>query len=101
MRRYLSLFALLFALLVPFAGKALAADFPAASVLFETGKTEISADGNAAIAAVAEHLKANAGDAVQLSGFTDSTGDATANAELAKNRAVAVRDALVAAGVAT
>ena len=39
MRRYLSLFALLFALLVPFAGKALAADFPAASVLFETGKT--------------------------------------------------------------
>ena len=100
MRRYLSLIAMLFALLVPF-GKAMAADFPAASVLFETGKTEISADGTAAIAAVAAHLKANAGDAVQLSGFTDSTGDAAANAELAKNRAVAVRDALVAAGVAT
>ena len=101
MRRYLSLFAMLFALLLPFAGKAMAADFPAASVLFETGKTEISADGQTAITAVAGHLKANAGDAVHLSGFTDSTGDDAANAELAKNRAVAVRDALLAAGVAT
>ena len=36
-----------------------------------------------------------------LSGFTDSTGDATQNAELAKQRAEAVRDALTAAGVAT
>ena len=35
-----------------------------------------------------------------VSGFTDSTGDAAQNAELAKQRAEAVRDALTAAGVA-
>jgi len=35
-----------------------------------------------------------------LSGFTDATGSAEKNAELAKTRAQAVRDALKAAGVA-
>ncbi|ARU06538.1 ammonia channel protein [Comamonas serinivorans] len=68
--------------------------------MFETGKTELSAEANTAVQAVAEHLKAVEGAAVQLSGFTDTSGDPAANAELAKNRAIAVRDALVAAGVA-
>jgi outer membrane protein OmpA-like peptidoglycan-associated protein len=35
-----------------------------------------------------------------LSGFHDSTGDPAMNAELAKQRAFAVRDALLGAGVA-
>ena len=35
-----------------------------------------------------------------LSGYTDATGDAAANAELAKQRAMAVRDALKTLGVA-
>ena len=35
-----------------------------------------------------------------LSGFHDSTGDPARNAELAKQRAFAVRDALIAEGVA-
>jgi outer membrane protein OmpA-like peptidoglycan-associated protein len=35
-----------------------------------------------------------------VSGFTDATGDAALNEALAKQRALAVRDALKAAGVA-
>jgi len=36
---------------------------------------------------------------VSISGFHDSTGDAAQNAELARNRAVAVADVLKSAGV--
>jgi outer membrane protein OmpA-like peptidoglycan-associated protein len=36
---------------------------------------------------------------LSITGFTDKTGDENFNAELAKNRAIAVKDALVAAGV--
>ncbi len=41
-----------------------------------------------------------AGKKAVVSGFTDATGDPAKNAELAKQRAFAVRDALKAAGVA-
>jgi outer membrane protein OmpA-like peptidoglycan-associated protein len=37
---------------------------------------------------------------VLLSGYHDETGGAAVNAEVAKDRAVAVKDALVAAGLA-
>ena len=36
---------------------------------------------------------------LSITGFTDKTGDENFNAELAKNRAIAVKDALVAAGI--
>ena len=45
-------------------------------------------------------LALNQNAIVLLSGFHDPSGDPTRNAELAKGRAMAVRDALVAAGVA-
>ena len=51
---------------------------------------------------LAEVVKALAGDGarrVLLSGYHDSTGDPAMNAELAKQRAKAVRAALVVAGV--
>lgn len=41
------------------------------------------------------------GKTLVLSGYHDATGDAQANAELAKRRALAVRDALTGAGVAS
>jgi K(+)-stimulated pyrophosphate-energized sodium pump len=41
-----------------------------------------------------------AGKKAVVSGFTDSTGDAAKNEELAKQRALAVRDALKVAGIA-
>ena len=75
-------------------------DFPAAKVLFDTGKADVGAEGQAAVRAVADYLKAHAGAKVQLSGFTDTTGDAAANAVLAKQRAEAVQAGLKAAGVA-
>ncbi|HEY9234933.1 MAG TPA: OmpA family protein, partial [Phenylobacterium sp.] len=43
---------------------------------------------------------ANAGGArLAITGYTDRTGDLAQNQALARNRAVAVRDALIAAGV--
>jgi cytochrome c oxidase subunit II len=73
--------------------------FPA-KFLFEVGKTALPADGDKVVAALAGFLKTNAGSSVDLSGFTDKTGNPEKNAELAKERAKAVRDALKAAGVA-
>ena len=75
-----------------------AGDFPAAKVLFDTGRADVGPEGQAAVRAVADYLKAHAGAKVQLSGFTDTTGDAAANAVLAKQRAEAVQAVLKAAG---
>ena len=50
--------------------------------------------------AAADYAKAHPDAKLTLSGFTDATGSAAKNAELAKTRAQAVRDALKAAGVA-
>jgi photosynthetic reaction center cytochrome c subunit len=69
-------------------------------VLFETGKTVVSADGAKEIAAAADVLKKNTALKVDLSGFADSRGSVDKNMELAKLRAFAVRDGLKAQGVA-
>jgi K(+)-stimulated pyrophosphate-energized sodium pump len=54
-----------------------------------------------AAAALADVIKGVAdGKKAVVSGFTDASGDPEKNAELAKQRAFAVRDALKAAGVA-
>ncbi|MDR5749437.1 MULTISPECIES: cytochrome c oxidase subunit II [unclassified Caballeronia] len=76
-----------------------AAGLPA-SVYFETGKSTLPADAAAAVQAAAAYAKAHPEAKLALSGFTDATGSAGKNADLAKNRAQAVRDALKAAGVA-
>ena len=77
----------------------MAADFPESKLNFELGKTELPADAGDAVAKVAEYLKATPDAKVQVSGYTDTSGDAAQNAELAKNRAAAVTTALTAAGV--
>ncbi|MDO4796346.1 MAG: OmpA family protein [Brachymonas sp.] len=65
---------------------------------FAVGKSDVAAGAKAALAeAVAA---AQAGKMLVLSGYHDSTGGAALNAELAKQRAFAVRDALLAEGVA-
>jgi cytochrome c oxidase subunit II len=71
-----------------------------ASVYFETGKSTLPADASAAVDAAAAYAKAHPDAKLTLSGFTDSTGSAATNAELAKTRAQAVRDALKSAGIA-
>lgn len=65
---------------------------------FATGKADLA---SGALAALAEAIAAaKGGSRLMVSGFHDATGDPAFNAELAKKRAFAVRDALVGAGVA-
>jgi ammonium transporter, Amt family len=97
MKKIISLFIMAFALL---AGQALAADFPTAKVLFASGKVDAPAESADAVKKIAEFLGANKDAKVQLSGYNDPSGDPAKNAELSKQRAFAVRDALKAAGVA-
>ncbi|MFX1671181.1 cytochrome c oxidase subunit II [Paraburkholderia sp. A2WS-5] len=71
-----------------------------ASIYFEVGKSTLPADAKDAIQAAADYAKAHPDAKFTLSGFTDASGKADTNAELAKHRAQAVRDALKAAGIA-
>jgi outer membrane protein OmpA-like peptidoglycan-associated protein len=65
---------------------------------FASGKSDLAAG---ALVALGDAIAAaKAGKRLVLSGFHDATGDPAFNAELAKKRALAVRDALVGAGVA-
>lgn len=65
---------------------------------FESGKADLAA--GAAEALVDAMQAAGAGKKLVLSGFHDATGNPEQNAELAKQRALAVRDVLLAVGVA-
>lgn len=65
---------------------------------FATAKADIAAGANEALVEVVK-LGA-AGKSVRVSGFHDATGDLAKNQELAKQRAIAVRDTLVTLGVA-
>ena len=65
---------------------------------FASGKAELAAGANEALADAIKAAKA--GKKLVISGYHDATGGAAINAEVAKKRAFAVRDALKAAGVA-
>ena len=65
---------------------------------FASGKSDVAAGGNEALATVVSAVAA--GKRAVISGFHDATGDPAKNAELAKQRAFKVRDALTALGVA-
>lgn len=65
---------------------------------FATAKAEVAAGANEALADVVKGVAG--GKKAVVSGFHDATGDAAVNAELSKQRAIAVRDALKALGVA-
>ena len=63
---------------------------------FELGKADPPADAGAALAALVKAAKEGRGR-LGISGYHDASGDAVANAELAKQRALAVRDLLAGA----
>ena len=65
---------------------------------FASGKAELAVGASDALAGVISGAKTDR--KLVISGFHDATGDAAKNAELAKLRAMAVRDALKTAGVA-
>jgi len=64
---------------------------------FASGKADLATGADAALADVVKGVVA--GKKVVVSGFTDATGDAAKNEELARQRATAVSAALKAAGV--
>jgi outer membrane protein OmpA-like peptidoglycan-associated protein len=72
----------------------------AENLYFAVGSADLPADSSEKLARVADAARANAGTSVLISGYHDATGSAAKNAELAKLRAVAVRHALEANGVA-
>lgn len=63
---------------------------------FESGKAEVAPNAKEALADVIKAVQS--GSILLVSGYHDASGDPAKNAELAKQRAVAVGDALKAAG---
>ncbi len=84
---------------MPEATPAPAAAVPAANFYFEVDKFELPVAREGSIEAVATYVMANPTSMVVVSGYHDPTGDAAHNEELAKQRAQAVKAALMAAGV--
>ena len=64
---------------------------------FATGKADVAMGGNVALADVVRGV--TNGKRARISGFHDATGDAAVNAELAKQRALAVQATLLELGV--
>ncbi|MDB5827925.1 MAG: hppA [Variovorax sp.] len=63
---------------------------------FESGKADVAPNGKEALADIVKAVQS--GSTVLVSGYHDASGDAATNAELAKQRAVAVGEALKSAG---
>jgi cytochrome c oxidase subunit 2 len=83
-------------------GASASTDAPALSGLklyFESGKADLPATAEAEMASLIAAAKASPAAKVIISGFHDKTGNAEMNAELAKSRAIGVKQALIAAGV--
>ena len=68
-------------------------------VHFEVGKADLPEDAPMLLRPAIRTARAVAGSRLVISGYHDASGDAATNAELAKRRALAVRDMLVAAGI--
>ena len=83
---------------VPATSSAATADLAMVKLYFELGKAELPADALTQLTPLLTAAKDKGGKWV-VSGYHDASGDAMANAELAKQRAFAVRDLLTNAGV--
>jgi peptidoglycan-associated lipoprotein len=68
-------------------------------VYFDYDSSQVNASEHAKIAAVAEHLKANASDPMIVEGHCDERGSAEYNLALGERRALAVRAYLIGLGV--
>lgn len=72
---------------------------PMLIIYFETAKSDVANELSAESAKLKDYLDANADARLSVSGYVDPRGDPAFNAQLAKDRATKVRDALVAAGI--
>lgn len=77
---------------------AVAVSLPA-KVYFDVGSAVVGAEASKTMAQVADLIKKD-NLKIAITGYTDKTGDVAKNEALAKSRALAVREALKAGGVA-
>jgi outer membrane protein OmpA-like peptidoglycan-associated protein len=82
----------------PMSAAAPAARTLTVKLYFEVGKADLPADALTRLAPLVQATQ-DSKSALVVSGYHDASGDAAANAELAKQRAFAVRDLLATAGV--
>jgi outer membrane protein OmpA-like peptidoglycan-associated protein len=75
------------------------AEMPLANFYFEVDQYTLPVAREGSLEAVIAYLQANPTAVASVSGYHDPTGDAAHNEELAKKRAQAVKDAMMAAGV--
>jgi peptidoglycan-associated lipoprotein len=73
--------------------------FKADTVHFDYDSTVIKSGDKPKVAAVANYLKANTADAVEIEGYCDERGTEEYNRSLGDRRALAIREALAALGV--
>ena len=66
---------------------------------FESGSAKLTPESDKQIEDIAAVMRAYPNTAAKIGGFTDNVGDARANVRLSRDRANAVRDALIAKGV--
>jgi K(+)-stimulated pyrophosphate-energized sodium pump len=71
----------------------------AAKVYFDSNSASTPAGTAKMLEELVAYSKTSANTKLSISGFHDKTGDASKNHELAKKRAMGVRDLLIAAGV--
>jgi K(+)-stimulated pyrophosphate-energized sodium pump len=69
-------------------------------VYFGSGSTALPTNTDKGVAELVNYFKAKPNGKLAISGYVDPSGDPAKNAEIAKERAKAVREALKAAGVA-
>ncbi len=66
------------------------------ALLFDTGKSDLKAESNAAIEGLAQVLLKNAALKIEIGGFTDNVGNDQSNQVLSEQRAQAVFNVLIA-----
>ena len=69
-------------------------------ILFDTGKATIQPSSAPTLALIAEMLQANPETVLEIQGHTDNVGTPASNVALSRDRATAVKAALVKAGIA-
>ncbi len=68
-------------------------------VLFKSGETDLAEGAQTSLAEVVELLQTEPSKKIRVEGHTDSSGEATTNAELSQKRADSVRQALIDLGI--
>lgn len=74
--------------------------FIALYINFDTGKSDLKADGKATVAEIVSMLKSSPNLRIAVEGHTDNVGQAAANKALSTQRAQSVTAAIVAGGIA-